>query len=150
MINRYTPWPNSIVGEAEVLTPAVRALVYQTAVAHGVIGFLNASVLKATRKLPSSTIQESIARALMISLTIGDVLHLFGTFYGIGDVRWRMGDWPQALWLTVGVGTALFIPRYVRKTASPWNNYQSHHRICWLAGIGRFVATRDSRLDRKN
>ena len=150
MINRYASWPNTFVGEADVLTPAVHALICQMGVAHGIIGFLSASVLRAARKLPSPTSQERIARALVISLTTGDVLHLFGTFYGIGDVRWRMGDWPQALWLTVAIETALFIPRYVRKTPNLRNGCQSRHRICWLLGIGRFVAARDSRLDRKN
>lgn len=111
MINRYTPWSNAIIGEADVLTPAVHALICQTAAAHGIIGFLSASVLRAARKLPSPTSQESIARALVISLAIGDILHLSGTFYGIGDVRWRIGDWPQGIWLVVTVGTALFIPR---------------------------------------
>jgi len=102
-------------------------------IAHAIIGFINASVLRAIRGLPSSTLQENIARSLLIPLTVGDALHLFGAFYGIGDVRWRTGDWPQVLWLSVIVGTAFFIPR-----------------ACWFLGIGRYVATRDSRLDGKN
>lgn len=119
MINRYGPWSSSSTEAGEALPPTVHAIICQTVVAHMVIGFLIASILRAIRRLPSPALQEKIARSLMISLAIGDILHLFGTFYGIGDVRWKVEDWPQVLWLSIVVGIALFIPRYVGTTPSP-------------------------------
>lgn len=121
-------------------------------VAHAVIGCISFSVLRAVRKLPSPALQEDIARSLLIPLAIGDILHLFGTFYGIGEVRWRTKDWPQVLWLSIFVGIALFVPRYVRTTPC-WRSCGSnkfHYRVCWLIGVGRYVATRDTRLDDEN
>ena len=119
-------------------------------VAYAVIGFINASVLRAIRGLPSSTLKEKIARSFMISLVIGDVLRLFGSFYGIGDVRWKTKDWPQVFWLSVIIGIVFFIPRHVGTTLIPRRGDRSYHRVCWLLGIGRYVATRDSRSDGKN
>ncbi|KAF9652199.1 hypothetical protein BDM02DRAFT_3183918 [Thelephora ganbajun] len=133
VIVRHGRWSSGFAEAPGALPPTVRAVIYQMVVAHAIIGLVNASVLRAIRTLPSSALQEKIARSLVISLSIGDVLHLFGTFYGIGDVRWKAKDWPQALWLSVAVGIGLFIPR-----------------VCWLLGIGRYVATRDSRLDGKS
>jgi len=152
MINSYGPVLSGFVTEAaEDLPPAVRTIICQAVVAHAVIGLLIASVLRAIRRLPSPALQEKIAKSLMISLAIGDVLHLFGTFYGIGDIRWKVEDWPQVLWLNIIVGLALFIPRYVGTTPNPRGGANSYHyRVCWLLGIGRFVATRDSRLDGKD
>jgi len=118
---------------SEALPPIAHAIICQLAIAHGIIGFINASVLRAVRELPSPALQEKIARSLLVPLVVGDVLHIFGTFYGIGDVRWKMKDWPQILWLSIVVGTALFVPR-----------------VCWLLGVGRHVETRDGRLDDKS
>jgi hypothetical protein len=87
-------------------------------VAHAVIGLVCASVLRAIRNLPSQALQEKITRSLMIPLAIGDISHLLGTFYGIGDVRWKSRDWPQILWLNVIVGTAIFIPRCAKNDLS--------------------------------
>lgn len=81
--------------------------------AHAIIGFINASVFRAIRRLPSSALQEKIAKSLFIPLAIGDITYLLGTFYGIGDVRWTLSDWPRILWLNVIVGIAFFIPRCV-------------------------------------
>lgn len=150
MINSYGPSLSGFTEAAEDLPPAVRTTICQAVVAHAVIGLLIASVLGAIRKLPSPALQEKIARSLMISLAIGDVLHLFGTFYGIGDVRWKAEDWPQVLWLNIIVGLALFIPRYAGTTPNPRGGDSYHYRVCWLLGIGRFVATRDSRLNGKD
>ena len=83
-------------------------------VAHAVIGLVNASVLRTIRRLPSPTMQEKIARSLLIPLAVGDVMHQLGTFYGMGDVRWKMKEWPEILWLNVVFGILLFVPRCVR------------------------------------
>ena len=147
MISRYGSWSSGFTEAGEVLPPTVHAIICQTTVAHVVIGCISASILRTIRRLPSRTLQEKMARSLMISLAIGDVLHLFGTFYGIGDVRRKVEDWPQVLWLSIVIGIALFIPRYVETTPSPRGGNRSHYRVCWLLGVGRFVATRDSRLD---
>ena len=150
MISRYGSWSSGFTEAGEVLPPTVHAIICQTAVAHVVIGCISASILRTIRRLPSQTLQEKMARSLMISLAIGDVLHLFGTFYGIGDVRWKAEDWPQVLWLNIIVGLALFIPRYAGTTPNPRGGDSYHYRVCWLLGIGRFVATRDSRLNGKD
>lgn len=152
MIDRHGSWPSSATKAARAIPPSVHAIICQTVVAHAIIGFLNASVLRAIRKLPSPALQEKIAKSLMISLAIGDVLHLFGMFYGIGDVRWKTKEWPQVLWLSLGIGITLFIPRCVgvATTPSPREGNRSYYRICWLLGIGRYVAARDSTLDGKS
>ena len=92
MINRYGPWSSGFTEAGEALPPTVHKIICQTVVPHVVIGFLNASILRAIRSLPLPALQEKIARSLIISLAIGNILHLFGTFYGIGDVRWKVED----------------------------------------------------------
>jgi hypothetical protein len=88
-------------------------------VAHAIIGFVNASVLRAIRRLPSQTMQERIAKSLLIPLAIGDFSYLFGAFYGMGDVRWKSRDWPQVLWMNVIVGVGIFVPRWVTAVPGP-------------------------------
>ena len=150
IINRHGHWPGSFTEAVEVLPPTAHAIICQMMVAHAVIGFVNASVLRAIRRLPSPSLQEKITRSLLIPLAAGDVLHLFGTFYGVGDARWKAKDWPPVPWLNVIVGIGLFTPRCVRMTSSPCGGNRSCYRVCWFLGIGRYVATRDSRLDAKS
>jgi len=133
VIDRHGGWQGTSTGAPGVPPTTAHAIVCQMVVAHAIIGFVCASVLRAIRSIPSPTLQEKIAKSLLVPLAIGDVLYQFGVFYGIGDARWRSRDWPQALWLNVVVGITIFIPR-----------------VCWLLGIGRYVATRDSRLDGKD
>lgn len=152
VINRHGhQWQGAFAVASGVPPTTVHAIVCQMVVAHAIIGFVNASVLRAIRRLPSPTLQEKIAKSLLIPLAIGDVSYLFWMFYGIGDIRWRSRDWPQALRLNVIVGIAIFIPRYVRvililQCKDDW----SHCRVCWILGIGRYAATRDSRLDSRS
>jgi len=120
MISRHEPWLSSFTEASGTLPPTVHAVVCQAVVTHAIIGLVGASVLRAIVRLPSPALQEKIARSLLIPLTVGDVLHLFGTFYGICDVRWKTRDWPQALWLSVIIGIALLIPRSVRTRPCPY------------------------------
>ena len=77
---------------------------------------VNVSVLQAIRSLPSPALQEKIARSLLIPLAIGDILRQVGTVYWVCDAKWGARDLPQALWLSVVVGVALFISRSVGMT----------------------------------
>ena len=77
---------------------------------------VNVSVLQAIRSLPSPALQEKIARSLLIPLAIGDILRQAGTVYWVCDAKWEARDLPQALWLSVVVGIALFISRSVGMT----------------------------------
>lgn len=151
VINRHGRWHGAFTVTSGAPPTAAHAIVCQMVVAHAIIGFVNASVLRATRRLSSLTLQEKMAKSLLIPLAIGDVFYLFGIFYGIGDVRWKSRDWPQALWLNAIVGITIFIPRCVRMIPrTQCRDNRSHSRVCWLLGIGRYVATRDSRLDGRN
>ncbi|KAF9780145.1 hypothetical protein BJ322DRAFT_1221113 [Thelephora terrestris] len=130
LINRHGPWKSDFKGAPGVPPVTAREIACQIALAHAVIGLINASVLRAIRRLPSQASQEKIAKSLFLPLAIGDVSYLFEVLYGTGNVRWKFGDWPR---INVIVGIGFFIPR-----------------VCWLLGIGRYVETRDSRLDRRN
>lgn len=118
VINRHGRWQGAFTVAPGVPLATVHAIVCQMVVSHAIIGLVNASVLRAIRRLPSSALQEKITKSLLIPLAIGDVSYLFGIFYGIGDIRWKSTDWPEALWLNVIVGIAIFIPRYVRMIPS--------------------------------
>ena len=110
-------------------------------VAYATVGCVNASVLRTIRSLPSLALQEKIVRSLLISLAIGDVLHQVGTLYWVCDVRRKtIKDWPQALWLSVVVGTALFTLRSVRMTSILWR---------WLTPLQNLLA-RGNRQVRRN
>ena len=122
MINRRGPWPGVFTEGPGVPSTTAHEIVGQMALAHAITGLINASVFRAIRRLPSSALQEKIAKSLFIPLAIGDVTYLLGTFYGIGDVRWKLSDWPQFLWLNVIVGVGLFIPRYVGTIPSQNND----------------------------
>jgi len=113
VINRRGPWPGVFMEEPGVPPTTAHETASQIVLAHAIIGLINASVFRAIRRLPSSTLQEKIAKSLFIPLAIGDVTYLLGTFYGIGDVRWKSSDWPQTLWLNVIVGVGFFIPRCI-------------------------------------
>ena len=105
---------------SQVISPTSRVVVCHMVVAYAALGLVNASVLRTIRRLPSHTLQEKIARSLLIPLAVGDVIHQFGSFYGIGDVRWKMEDCPQALRLNAVVGIVLFVTRSVRAVPTSW------------------------------
>ena len=113
IFDRYGPQPGDFAEASEAFARTAYTVLCQMAVAHAVIGCVNASVLRAIRRLPSPTLQEKIASSLLIPLAIGDVMHQLGTFYGMGDVRWKMNEWPEILWLNIIFGILLFVPRYV-------------------------------------
>jgi len=150
ILDRYGPQPGGFAEASEACARTAYTVVCQMVVAHAVIGLVNASVLRTIRRLPSPTLQEKIARSLLIPLAIGDVMHQLGTFYGMGDVRWKTKEWPEILWLNVVFGILLFVPRCVRSARISWGGDSFYYRVCWLLGIGRYVAARDSRLDAKN
>jgi len=111
ILDRYARQPGGFTEASEAFARTAYTVVCQMVVAHAVIGCVNASVLRTIRRLPSPTLQEKIARSLLIPLAIGDVMHQLGTFYGMGDVRWKMNEWPEILWLNVVFGILLFVPR---------------------------------------
>jgi len=119
ILDRYGRQPSGSTEASEVLARTAYTVVCQMVVAHAVIGLVNASVLRTIRSLPSPTLQEKIARSLLIPLAVGDVMHQLGTFYGMGDLRWRMNDWPEILWLNAVFGIALFVPRCARSARIP-------------------------------
>jgi len=119
ILDRYGRKPGDFAEASEAFARTVYTVVCQMVVAHAVIGLVNASVLRTIRRLPSPTMQEKMAKSLLIPLAIGDVMHQLGTFYGIGDVRWKMEEWPEILWLNVIFGILLFVPRCVRSARIP-------------------------------
>lgn len=119
MINRHGPWQRGFKRAPAVPSVTAHEIACQMALAHAIIGFINASVLRAIRRLPSQTSQEKLAKSLLIPLAIGDVSHVLGMFYGIGNVRWELRDWPQVFWVNVIVGIGFFVPRCVRMIPSP-------------------------------
>lgn len=94
------------------------------------LGIINAFVLTAVRKhlRDNPALQEKIVFALMTPLLLGDIFHLYVTFWALGDQRWSFGEWSPMLWTTVLLGFTLMIPR-----------------IAWHLGIARYVDHRDAR-----
>lgn len=121
-MNRRGLWPGVFTKTSGVPSTATHEIVGQMVLTHAIIGFIGASVFRATRRLPSPALQEKIAKSLFIPLAIGDVTYLLGIFYGIGDVRWKLNNWPQTLWLSVIVGIGFFIPRCVEIIPSQNND----------------------------
>jgi hypothetical protein len=119
VINRHGPWKSDFTGAPGVPPVTAREIACQIALAHAVIGFINASVLRAIRRLPSQASQEKIAKSLFLPLAIGDVSYLFEVIYGTGNVRWKFGDWPR---INVIVGIGFFIPRCVGVISSLRSN----------------------------
>ena len=131
ILDRYGRQPGGFAEASEAFARTAYTVICQMVVAHAVIGLVNASVLRTIRRLPSPTMQEKMAKSLLIPLAIGDVMHQLGTFYGIGDVRWKTKEWPEILWLNVVFGILLFVPRYVRSARSPCGG----DRPCCIQGL---------------
>ncbi|KAF6762261.1 hypothetical protein DFP72DRAFT_878393 [Ephemerocybe angulata] len=72
-------------------------------------------------------LQEKLVFALLTPLLLGDIFHLYVTFWALGEERWAFWEWSPMLWTTVLLGFTLMIPR-----------------IAWHLGIGRYVDHRDA------
>lgn len=81
----------------------------------GLLGVINIFVLTAIRDLRSPALQEKMATSLFTPLLVADVSHILVTFYGMGDMRWRVGEWPFIVWITIITGLTLLIPRFVQE-----------------------------------
>ncbi|EJD01123.1 uncharacterized protein FOMMEDRAFT_158257 [Fomitiporia mediterranea MF3/22] len=119
------PWVNN---PPEELPLATRVTIIQLAHVCGLLGVINAFVLRACRKhlAFNPALQEKIVRALMWPLVVGDALHVGVTLWALGDKKWDVGNWSGLLWTTLLLGMTLFIPR-----------------IMWHLGIWRYVHSRD-------
>ena len=54
-------------------------------------------------------------------------MHLWVTFYALGDERWDYWNYTPTIWAVIGFGVALLVPRAM-----------------WHLGIWRYVHTRDA------
>jgi len=127
--NLQAPWPPHVVPPAD-LPLATRVTIVQLAHVCGLLGLVNFSLLRATRRYLSNqpALQEKIVGALLMPLLIGDIAHLVLTLWVLGDDRWNFSQWSGMLWGTVFLGFSLLIPR-----------------IAWHLGIGRYVDSRDGK-----
>lgn len=121
------PWPADSPPPAE-LPRASLVTVIQLAHVCFLIGVVNFFVLSAARDHLASNVavQEKLVFSLLCPLLIGDLLHLYVTFWALGEDKWNLSTWSPMLWTTIGLGLTLMIPR-----------------ICWHLGIGRYVHRRD-------
>ncbi|VDB96941.1 unnamed protein product [Peniophora sp. CBMAI 1063] len=110
------------------------SLVTVTQLAHtcALLGLLNLFMLRALRTHLASqpALQEKIATALLTPLLVGDIMHLFVTFYALEDQKWEYWNYTPTIWAVVVFGVGLLVPR-----------------VMWHLGIGRFVDARDGRRD---
>ena len=61
-------------------------------------------------------------------MLIGDVMHLWVTFYALGEERWDYRNYTPTIWAVIGFGVALLVPR-----------------VMWHLGWGRYVDARDGK-----
>ncbi|KAJ7754252.1 hypothetical protein DFH07DRAFT_823430 [Mycena maculata] len=120
------PWPNGTPPEEFPL--ATRLTIVQLGHVCALLGLLNVWLLTTVRTHLSSqpALQEKIVSALLTPLLIGDFLHLYVTLYALGDQRWNFESWSPMLFVTIGLGFTLLVPR-----------------VMWQLGIGRYVDRRD-------
>jgi hypothetical protein len=128
--DQQAPWPSGSP-PPDPLPLATAVTVMQLGHVCALLGVVNFFVLSATRRHLHAQValQEKIVGALLTPLLLGDVLHLYVTFWALGDHKWR--EWNGMLWITVFLGLTLMVPR-----------------IAWHLGIGRYVDWRDGRLEK--
>ncbi|TFK23252.1 hypothetical protein FA15DRAFT_670643 [Coprinopsis marcescibilis] len=126
--NAQAPWPPN-TEPFTVLPPPTLVTTLQLAHVCALVGIINAFVFTACRKHLKSNpaLQEKIALSLLTPLLLGDVIHLYVTFWALGDGRWDFGQWSPMLWVTLILGLSLLFPR-----------------IAWHLGVGRYVDRRDA------
>lgn len=114
------------------LPKATMVTMYQLAHTVGLLGLLNFFILWAVRKHMWSqpALQEKVVGALLLPLLFGDFIHIALTVWALGEDRWDVSKWDGLLWITIVSGLTLMIPR-----------------ITWHMGIGRYVDSRDGRLE---
>ena len=112
--NMNSPWPVGVT-LPETLPAATTVTVLQLAHTCALLGVINFFVLTAVRELRSPALQEKITTSLLTPLLVSDVSHILVTFYGIGDTRWKVDEWPSIVWVTIITGLTLLIPRSVRE-----------------------------------
>jgi len=123
------PWPNNKPPPGPLAT-ATLVTILQLAHVCALVGFINLFVLRATRKHLASqlALQETIVRALLTPLLVGDVVHVVLTLWALDpSERWAVMSWSPLLSLTVFAGLSLLVPR-----------------MMWHAGVGRYVHSRDA------
>ncbi|KDR83681.1 hypothetical protein GALMADRAFT_236015 [Galerina marginata CBS 339.88] len=125
--NSQAPWSADAL-PYQVLPTATLVTILQLAHVCALLGCVNLFVLSAVRKHLSNNLalQENIVFSLMTPLLIGDIFHMWLTFWALKDQRSNFQSWSPMLWTTVILGFSLMIPR-----------------ICWHLGIGRYVDSRD-------
>ncbi|KAF5333349.1 hypothetical protein D9611_002480 [Ephemerocybe angulata] len=126
--NAQAPWPPGST-PFEVLPRPTLVTTLQLAHVCALLGIINAFVLTAVRKHlhGNPALQEKLVFALLTPLLLGDIFHLYVTFWALGEERWAFWEWSPMLWTTVLLGFTLMIPR-----------------IAWHLGIGRYVDHRDA------
>ncbi|KAH6914846.1 hypothetical protein BKA70DRAFT_1216939 [Coprinopsis sp. MPI-PUGE-AT-0042] len=126
--NAQAPWPSNMEPFTELPRPT---LVTTLQLAHvcALIGVINLFVFTACRRHlhENPALQEKIVYSLLTPLLIGDIAHLYVTFWALGDQRWVVEEWSPMLWTTVLLGLTLLVPR-----------------IAWHLGVGRFMGSRDA------
>ncbi|PPQ94008.1 hypothetical protein CVT25_009856 [Psilocybe cyanescens] len=125
--NSQAPW-TAEVPAYQVLPTATLVTILQLAHVCALLGFVNLFVLSAVRKHLNKTpdVQEKIVFSLLTPLLMGDIFHMWLTFWALGDQKFNFQSWTPMLWTTVTLGFSLMIPR-----------------IYWHLGIGRYVHSRD-------
>ncbi|KAI0068820.1 hypothetical protein BV25DRAFT_1910562 [Artomyces pyxidatus] len=128
--NQQAPWPAHTPPPSTLPLASVVTIV-QLAHVCGLLGLVNFFVLRTARRhlTGQPALQEKIVSALLTPLLIGDVAHLAFTFWALGDQRWVFSSWSGMLWLTVGLGLTLLVPR-----------------VAWHLGIGRYMDKRDGKV----
>jgi len=120
---QQAPWPNDQPPTGPLPT-ATLVTFAQLAHVCTLLGTLNFTLLRAARSpqlAAQPALQETVVRALLAPLVVGDVLHLTLTFWALGDSRWDVGRWNGTLWATIVIGVMLLVPR-----------------VAWHMGIGRY------------
>ncbi|TEB35703.1 hypothetical protein FA13DRAFT_1788315 [Coprinellus micaceus] len=132
--NAQAPWPPGMK-PYDVLPRPTLVTTLQLAHVCALLGIVNAFVLTAVRKhlRGSPALQEKIVFALLTPLLLGDVFHLYVTFWALGEQRWAFWEWSPMLWTTVLLGFTLMIPR-----------------IAWHLGVGRYVDHRDGQYPKSH
>ncbi|KAF8913956.1 hypothetical protein CPB84DRAFT_1758006 [Gymnopilus junonius] len=124
--NSQAPWSNAL--PYKTLPVATLVTILQLAHVCALLGCVNLFVLTAVRKHLSHNpaLQEKMIFSLLMPLLIGDLFHMWLTFWALGGHRWDFQSWSPMLWTTIILGFTLMIPR-----------------ICWHLGIGRYVDSRN-------
>ena len=125
--DQQAPWPSDTPPEGP-LPRATLVTIVQLGHVCALLSILNYFVLGAARKYlhPYPALQEKIVGSLLTPLVFGDFMHLYVTFWALGDNRWALSRYTPMLWTTLILGLSLLVPR-----------------VAWHLGIGRYVHKRD-------